>query len=100
MESKALFMKEQLENNEQKEHERIINELWTLMRSIPEDDLIEANNKIVDYAETMRELYPNALDYALFHLVIGSTVDKHPFFDFPGDDSVEKFIKEELVGNK
>ena len=40
--------------------------------------------------------YPNYVDYQLFNLLGGSNppLEKMPLFDFPDDDSVEKFIKE------
>lgn len=93
-------MNKNIENSEQNNRERKMDELRMLMRSIPEDDLVAASDKIFDYAANIRKTYPNANDYALYHLVIGSTVEQKPFFDFPGNDSVEKFIKEELVGTK
>lgn len=49
---------------------------------------------IYRHAEQLRLKYPNFNDFLLYHVMVGSTpADKKTEFDFPGTDSVVKFIK-------
>jgi len=55
--------------------------------------------ELCDFAGELKKKYPDYFDYRLYHVLIGST----PWapclkIDFPGDDSVEKFINSKMVG--
>ncbi len=53
----------------------------------------EKYEKIVEFAQVLRGKYEDFQDYLLYHVLIGSTpFHELPKVDFPGDDSVEKFI--------
>lgn len=53
--------------------------------------------KLGDFGEHLREKYENFSEFRLYHILAGSTITKKPaFFDFPGEDSVEKFIREQI----
>ncbi|MBU4348328.1 hypothetical protein KJ671_02405 [Patescibacteria group bacterium] len=46
----------------------------------------------------LKEKYKtNAREYYLFHLLIGSTKIKTFEFDFPGEDSIEKFLRSQSL---
>ena len=59
--------------------------------------LFEFQDKLVEYANYIKTKYPNWNNYIVFHILIGSTPpDDNPNltkYDFPEDDSVEKFIR-------
>lgn len=48
------------------------------------------------FAKSLEARHPDARNYRLFHLLIDSTPSPGTIthFDFPGDDSIEKFIRE------
>ncbi len=49
--------------------------------------------KYVEFANRLRKKYPDCGDYLMWHIMAGSTpVGEPPKFDFPGEDSLEKFI--------
>jgi hypothetical protein len=50
--------------------------------------------KFMDFADKIREGHPDAHKYELFHLLQGSTA-RGPvqFFDFPGGDSIENYLR-------
>lgn len=78
--------------------EQLIRELKDMVLEASADaDVIGKYNKIVDFADHLLQKYPDARSHQLFHVLIGSTTP-NPLaqFDFPGDDSIEKFIKEKL----
>ncbi len=55
----------------------------------------ENYEKIGEYTDKIREKYPDYSEYRLWHVVISSTINENTkitHFDFPGDDSAEKFI--------
>ena len=57
-------------------------------------DALGTHEKIIEFAEKIKNKYPDYQDYMLYHLLIGSIPkSKLPKFDFPGEDSVEKFIE-------
>lgn len=89
-------MKNNFENTQQIEQKQTMKDLESIKLTIPEDRLIEASDIICDFADELRKKYKNTTDYMLYHLLIGSTVRQQVLFDFPGDDSVEKFIREQL----
>ena len=51
--------------------------------------------KIHTKVTALREKYPDYKNYVLYHLLTGSTPhDPMPtLFDFPGDDSIETFLR-------
>lgn len=50
--------------------------------------------KIHEFGRELDKKYKNARDYRLYHLLIGGSVCKeYPYYDFEGEDSIEKFIK-------
>lgn len=49
--------------------------------------------KLVEFAGKLRERYSDCGEYELYHFLSGSTpLHDLPKMDFPGEDSVEKFI--------
>ncbi|KND52131.1 MAG: hypothetical protein AB198_02395 [Parcubacteria bacterium C7867-003] len=51
---------------------------------------------LVEFANKLKEKYPDHLDYELFHFLVGSTIRPETppkYFDFPGEDSIEKFLR-------
>ena len=59
-------------------------------------DILFFHDKLVNKARNLQAKYPDYEDYELYHLLIGSTVYDRPEFDFPGEDSVQKFIEAEF----
>lgn len=91
-------MKENFENNPGSHKETLVKELKDKMLVVSKrGNILETYDKISEFGEKLLEKYPDARSYLLFHLLIGSTPPYDlSLFDFPGDDSVEKFIKEKL----
>ncbi len=64
------------------------------------DDFTEIENLQTDLVQKVRDLeskYPNAVRYGMFHIMGGSTIPENLpalYDDFPGDDSVEKFLND------
>ena len=57
-------------------------------------DMFGTHEKIIEFTERIKDKYPDYRDYELYHLLIGSTPGgKLPKFDFPGENSIEKFIE-------
>jgi hypothetical protein len=60
----------------------------------------EAWEEILEYANNLKKKHPHGdyLKYRAYHALICSTTDKKksPYLDFPGEDSVEKFLDELL----
>ncbi len=75
-----------------KNKEQILVELNELKLKFYENpDMYE---KMFNFARSLRDKYPNCEDCELFHFMIGSTMKHEPaFFDFPGEDSVESFLR-------
>lgn len=74
----------------------------TFQRLMSSPRRFEVYSEMAEFAEYLRGKYgikndhTGALDYAMYHLLAGSTpkLDQEPTrFDFPGDDSVEMFLK-------
>ena len=58
---------------------------------------------IASHVSKLRSSYPDSQDYAILHMLIWSTLDpnkKCSYKDFPGDDSIEKFIDNLIVKYK
>lgn len=59
--------------------------------------LTKLQKELSDRATYLIKKYPNSRDHLMFHVLTGSTmIPGGPAIseDFPGDDSVEKFIKD------
>ena len=68
-----------------------------------EYDKFEFNDAVVDFTKLLREKYTNLEGCRLYHLLIGSSINpekKVEQFDFPGEDSIEKFINDFLNRKK
>ncbi|MCG2698388.1 hypothetical protein L6307_04880 [Candidatus Parcubacteria bacterium] len=58
-------------------------------------DLMKNNEEIVKFIDEIKRKYPNHYDCKLYHILAFSGIQHEcSMFDFPGDDSVEKFIEE------
>ncbi len=54
---------------------------------------IDKYEKLYEFAEKLKAKHEDYKDYRLYHFLIGSTPDRElPKIDFPGEDSIEKFI--------
>lgn len=79
-------------------HERLIADLQERIKiAYRSPDKFNKHNQIAEFGQHLRHKYSDPTEYTLFHILVSSTpVGTQPFFDFPGEDSVEKFIKEKL----
>ncbi len=77
---------------EPKNENLILEELTVLRDKLWESDA--GYDECVSFAKKLLEKYPDARKYKLLHLLIGSTPsDDVTKFDFPGEDSIETFIR-------
>lgn len=56
------------------------------------------HDEMADFANQLLAKYPDAREYRMFHVLISSTPRKNEVFqkfDFPGEDSIAKFLEEE-----
>lgn len=61
-------------------------------------DQFEIHDKVLLFHDYLKKKYPDARGHRLFHLISGSTLkDFYGELDFPGGDSVEKFIRTEYL---
>lgn len=75
-----------------KNKEQIIQELGQLKSRFYKNE--ELYERLVEFGEGLKEKYSDFLDYELFHFLVGSTMQGEPkHFDFPGEDSVEAFLR-------
>jgi len=60
------------------------------------DKYVNFIKKWSEFGDNLRRNYPDCQGYRLFHVLSGSSVDENQCdkFDFPDEDSVEKFINE------
>jgi len=74
--------------------EKILKDKLLKFVNIEDFDLFsKIQERIVDFADRLRKKYPDFQDYSFYHLLAGSTLrGECPKKDFPGDDSVERFI--------
>ncbi len=91
-------MIENFRNNETTE-EQITKQLKVLLRSAYSGPKkFENHEKITEFAQKLQREYPEEFsNYLLYHLVANSTPNKQnppALFDFPGENSVQKFIEE------
>ena len=97
-----------MEGDPNLEKANLIAELQSLIKEAYKRDLDGTAHKIhdfigkyevnVDTEETvttgLKKKYPNYTEYEMYHVLSGSTPPiPSQFFDFPGDDSLEKFIR-------
>lgn len=83
-------------NNPKSNIEKIKKERAFLYESFSIEKLMEFQNKLVEYIKDIRIKYPNYDKYVVYHVLIGSTLPDGVTIiedDFPGDDSVEKFLE-------
>jgi hypothetical protein len=89
---------ENFDENKDAKQRLIVKELKEkILSAISGEHIQEKYSQTVDFAYYLLDKYPEARTYQLFHVLTGSTT---PIilqnFDFPGEDSVEKFINERL----
>lgn len=78
---------------------RFLHMLFNLRFEVIDDPISEKklDEEIKAFTIRLRKKYPNTTQYAMMHALMGSTIDLDDkiqilYEDFPGDDSVEKFI--------
>ena len=80
-----------------KQNEALLEELGNLRieayRKDKEEDNFSFHDKVLEKSKELKQRYSNYSDYELYHLLIGSQIKSYKEFDFPGDDSVEKFLR-------
>lgn len=90
-----------MENLEKKQFpadisQKIIEKLKHILYSVSDNEIIEIQDKIVAFDKHLKTVYPNATQFNVLHALIGSTPNKDDpamiFEDFPGEDSIEKFV--------
>ena len=77
--------------------QRIKAVLLELYETTSTENVIKIMDEIAEFQRRLVKKYPRAMDYALLHALIGSTLIKkgiYTYEDFPGDDSVEKFMND------
>jgi len=78
----------------EQQHEGVNMELLKKKRDEIYEDL-DKYEKLVEFVNKLKAKYKDYQDYVFYHMLIGSSVsDNHKLskVDFPGDDSIEKFI--------
>lgn len=78
------------------EREVLAKELKEKLNLAYKTDAMVTHQRMLDFTNIIRGKYSDYSKYRLWHLLIGSTIgdaSKITHFDFPGDLSVEKFIK-------
>lgn len=91
-------MRENIEKGQPMRKEQIIEEVRSRRAAAYSGpNKLEKFDRLAEFGQYLQSKYPNPTQYALFHILTGSTLMREaPFFDFPGEDSIEKFIKEKL----
>jgi hypothetical protein len=77
------------------DYERVRQKKTHLFDLISDDKLLEIHDELVKRAEYLESKYPNANEYAMYHVLIGSTIGERMsimYDDFPDDDSVELYL--------
>lgn len=77
-----------------KSKEQIMAELVDLKRKIYEDET--KYESMVEFGIELRNKYPDCEEYELFHFLVGSSIregHEPAHFDFPGEDSIETFLR-------
>ncbi len=81
-------------NNEQAILDEVENKKNFLF-NLEDKTVVEIYRKIYDFEKKLEEKYPDASKYYLFHIVAGGTINRRDCssgFDFPGDDSIAKYL--------
>ncbi len=79
------------ENLEKSQEQIDLKQLKEKLSNIYED--LDKYDKLRKFIEKLRVKYEDCQDYQLYHFLIGSTPDRElSKIDFPGGDSIEKFI--------
>ena len=74
--------------------EMLLNELKSLLSAAMKKDSLGVQDKMVKKVEEVRKVYLDYQKYEMYHLLVGSGLIGTPeYFDFPGNDSIEKFIR-------
>ncbi|MCX6701674.1 MAG: hypothetical protein NTX96_00570 [Candidatus Zambryskibacteria bacterium] len=78
--------------------EVLLTELKTLLHEAQDEDRLKntyyVQDEIVKKVKGLRKKYPDWQNYRVYHLLVGSDLlEPTKYFDFPGDDSIEKFIR-------
>lgn len=91
---------EEILTDSDQEKEAALTRLRTsLQKFLEKQGYIECLESTGRKAKELESRYPDFLDYRLYHLLIGSTPSKKcSKFDFPGEDSIEKFIQSAVDG--
>ena len=81
------------------EREETVQALRELLVKAYDENSLETHEKIINKSDRLKANYGKEVyRYRLYHLLIGSTPGENvDLFDFPEEDSIEKYIKEELV---
>jgi len=97
-----------MEGTPNTEKEKLLTELRSILKVAYKRDLDGTAIKVEDFVGKMmidpdtkeeittglKKKYPSYVDYEMYHFVSFSTPTTGcKFFDFPGDDSIEKFIR-------
>ncbi len=72
-------------------------QLKALKRDSSLKELLKLQTELVHKVDMLRQKYPDAESYAMFHVLGGSTPGGNnpvKYDDFPDDDSVEKFVND------
>lgn len=67
-----------------------------MLAAAKDENIHEKGDQIVAFSQKIKEKYNNYGDYLMYHVLVGSTLRPKPFFDFPGEDSIEKFLDDLL----
>ena len=90
-------MLEHPKNEQENSHELVARNLESRMLAAAKDENIhEKGDQIIAFSKKIKEKYSNFGDYLMYHVLVGSTLRTKPLFDFPGEDSVEKFLDDLL----
>ncbi len=80
-----------MDNLEQSQEQIDLKQLKEKRSNIFED--LDKYAKLCEFVKKLKEKYEDYQEYQLYHFLICSTPDRElSKIDFPGDDSVEKFI--------
>ena len=94
--AEELVEKPKSEREKKKEIERLtFLDLRERLKDLIQGNPKEINDRILKFAKSLRDRYEDFNECALYHALRSSDYneDDYKFFDFPDDDSVEKFIQ-------
>jgi hypothetical protein len=67
------------------------------MRAELSEDVFGFQSRLVEFTEHLRKKYPDYQNYRMYHFLVGSGAlkpdERFTEDDFPGEDSIENFIK-------